>query len=432
MKRRSFIGGAGSVVGLSAGLAGCGTQKSEKEHSDNKTVTLGGYTLKQLRAYYMTYLFDDFIPYFDTYVIDREYGGFMYNTDRDGTQITTDKGAWYEGRGIWVYSFLYNEITREQKYLDIARLSIDFILKNKPEGEALFPATFTKEGTPVSGPAETLYGDLYIAAGLAEYAKAAGDPDMWNEAKDLLMKCLRVYDNPGYDSITSGTDPVDGPRRQNISMLILPATTSLLKYRDDAEIEAVAKEQIDAVRNRFYNPAYRLNNTILNHDYSRPDNAHAQSVSFGVSIQTLWMILHEAVRLGEKELIETAVDRIMRHIRVAWDDVYEGILSGLSHVDNNTWDLGKPLYNQAESLIALLAIIEHTGNRQAIELFSEIYMFTIKNYVQKDRGFTLWQDGGDRWVTFREHGARAENFHHPRHLLLNLQALNRMIERGGV
>ena len=107
-----------------------------------------------------------------------------------------------------------------------------------------------------------------------------------------------------------------------------------------------------------------------------------------------------------------------------------GILSGLSHVDNNTWSLSKPLYNQAESLIALLAIIENTGNKEAIKLFSEVYTLTIKNYVQKDRGFTLWQDRGDRWVTFREHGTRAENFHHPRHLLLNLQVLNRMIKHS--
>ena len=42
----------------------------------------------------------------EKYVIDHVYGGFMCNTDRDGTNITQDKNTWYEGRGIWVYSFL--------------------------------------------------------------------------------------------------------------------------------------------------------------------------------------------------------------------------------------------------------------------------------------------------------------------------------------
>ena len=127
MKRRSFIGGVGSVVGLSAGLAGCETQKAVEEKSNKETITLAGYSPRQLRAHYMTYLFDDFIPYFDTHVIDREYGDFLYNTDRDGTRISTDKGAWYGGRGIWVWSFLYNEIAREQKYLNVhIRQTISF------------------------------------------------------------------------------------------------------------------------------------------------------------------------------------------------------------------------------------------------------------------------------------------------------------------
>ncbi|MBN1291015.1 MAG: hypothetical protein JXB48_04170 [Candidatus Latescibacteria bacterium] len=101
---------------------------------------------------------------------------------------------------------------------------------------------------------------------------------------------------------------------------------------------------------------------------------------------------------------------ILRHISVAWDDVYGGVFSGLKHVDDNIWNMGKPLYNHAESLIGLLAIIEHTGNSKAIEWFSKIYDFTIRNYVQKDRGYILWQDNGDRQVTLQEHGARAENF----------------------
>ena len=431
MRRRTFFGTTGIAGILTAGLTGCRKETTEEISREPENFKLAEYTIKQLRRHYHSYLFDDFIPYFDRYVIDHEYGGFMYNTDRDGTHITTNKGAWYEGRGIWVYSYIYNELAREQKYLDVAGKSVEFILKNLPEGDTLFAASFSRDGTPISEPAKTLYGDLYIAAGLAEYASASGDRTYWNIAKDILLKCLRIYDCPDYDSIVSGDDPVQGPRRQNVSMLILPATTSLLKFKDDTDIETVAQEHVDAVISRFYNSDYRLNNTILNHDYSRTDNNHAQNVSFGVSIQTLWMVLYESVRLEDKTLFDTTTERIRRHITVAWDDVYGGIFSGLTHVDKNTGNLSKPLYNQAESLIGLLTVIEHTGDRWAQELFSKIYAFTIQKYVQKEQGYLLWQDSGDRKVTLREHATRAENFHHPRHLVLNLHTLNRMIERGG-
>ena len=45
---------------------------------------------------------------------------------------------------------------------------------------------------------------------------------------------LRIYDRPDYDSIT-GDDPIQGPRRQSIAMLLLPVTTSLFKYQPDPD-----------------------------------------------------------------------------------------------------------------------------------------------------------------------------------------------------
>ena len=44
-------------------------------------------SLKKLRDEYHRYLFDDFLPFMDNYVIDHTYGGFMCNTDRTGTNI---------------------------------------------------------------------------------------------------------------------------------------------------------------------------------------------------------------------------------------------------------------------------------------------------------------------------------------------------------
>ena len=80
--------------------------------------------------------------------------------------------------------------------------------------------------------------------------------------------------------------------------------------------------------------------------------------------------------------ITKARQKYNRAVRNNSDDVYGGIFSGLSLVDANTWNLVKPLYNHAESLIVLLAIIEHTSTQWAQDLFSQVYAFTIEKYVQ--------------------------------------------------
>jgi hypothetical protein len=42
--------------------------------------------LEQLRQQYRFDLFEDFLPFMDKYVIDRQHGGFMCTTDHDGAK----------------------------------------------------------------------------------------------------------------------------------------------------------------------------------------------------------------------------------------------------------------------------------------------------------------------------------------------------------
>jgi hypothetical protein len=46
-------------------------------------------------------------------------------------------------------------------------------------------------------------------------------------------------------------------------------------------------------------------------------------------------------------------------------------------------------------------------------------------------GSPLWQVAGNRQVTLDPKMTRAENYHQPRFLMLNLLAIERMIKRNG-
>jgi len=100
-------------------------------------------------------------------------------------------------------------------------------------------------------------------------------------------------------------------------------------------------------------------------------------------------------------------------------------------VDRNIWSVDKVLWAQEEVLIGSLSVLEHTGVRWASEMFSRMYDYVQAKYPLKQYGFPLWIVAGDRKVTFERHTDRVENFHHPRHLMLNLLAVERIISRGG-
>ncbi|MCE5248837.1 AGE family epimerase/isomerase [bacterium] len=437
MKRRTFMGaGAGTAAAL-AGINGCKVEKitpPTKSPSVTDKGLLAGMTLEDLRARYQYDLFDDFLPFLDKHVIDHEYGGFMCNTDRDGTNITTNKSAWYEGRGIWVYSFLYNRVAHEDQYIEVARKSVGFILKHKPKDDEFWTGSYSKEGNPLSGPGD-IYGGLFIANGLTEYSKAVGDASYWDLAKDILLRHMKRYDSPDYDYKVTyfmpEPPPLPAPRVLGHWMVLLRLATQMLENRSDPDIEKIADRSIDAILNYHYNTEYGLMNEAVNHDLSRAGNGYEQFSYTGHAIETLWMVLFEAARRKDKELFTRAADIFKRHVEVSWDDVYGGAFRCLDNVDNNVWKVDKVLWLQEEVLIGTLFLIEHTGDQWAKDWFGRMFTYVHEKFPLKQYGYPLWILGADRKVTFVEHYNRVGNFHHPRHLMLNLLCLNRMIERGG-
>jgi N-acylglucosamine 2-epimerase len=397
--------------------------------------------LTQLREQYRRYLFDDFLPFMDKYVIDHEYGGFMCLTDYTGERESDKKFSWFEGRGSWVYAFLYNNLAHEQKYLDVAHKSLEFVLRSKPKNEdELWSKELSREGKPITPPDGEIYGDLFIAEGLAEFFKATDDKKYWDEAKELVLKSVRVYDRPDYRATIGQTylgkdaRPFPGARIQGAWMVLLRVATQLLEMRADADLEKIAARSVDAVINHHFHPDFRLNNELLNHDLSRPTNEYAQLVYTGHCLEIMWMLLFEAERIKDKKLFDTVVERFRRHGEVAHDDVYGGFLRNLMNVEQNLWTLDKVLWAQEEVLIASLYIYEKTGAEWARELFERTYRYVTSTYPLTSHGSPIWMYAGDRRMTFdafKKLPKRIENYHHPRHLMLNLLSLDRMIKRHG-
>jgi len=445
MKRRNFLGksSAATAAVLTGPVVSAAKEILQYHHPGQVSAKAGEKEalsleeLETLKKQYESDLFEDFLPFMDKYVIDREYGGFMCHTDRDGAHITTDKNTWYEGRGIWVYSFLYNKLTPGPEYLEVAKKSVEFMLKHKPEGENLWPGGFSREGVVKAGPDARGYGDLFVANGLAEYAQASGEKRYWEMAKDIMFKIIRLYDRSDYQSdaartylIPGATFP-PGARVLGVWMVLLNLATHMLDFIPDPEIKAVVDRCLEAIMKYHYNPDFDLTNEILNHDMSRPRNELAQFVYTGHAIETLWMVMDEAARRKDEELFDLSAARFRRHVDVAWDDVYGGAFRSLDHVDKNIWKTDKVLWLQEEVLIGSLFVLEHTGAAWAKDMFYKMFDYVQEKFTLKQHGFPLWNYGSDRKATFERHSTRVENFHHPRHLMLNLLAINRMIKRKG-
>ncbi len=431
MNRRSFLAGS---MALPAGIWSS-SQLNLHFQEEQRTPSL---SLRSLRDQYRRDLFDDFLPFMEQHVIDHEYGGFMCDTGWDGTHADENKRTWYEGRGIWVYSFLYNHFGQDRKYLEVARRSLQFILRAQPSGkDAVWPRDLTRDGKPLT--AGEIYGDLFVAEGLAEYSTATGEQNYWNLAKDIVLKCVGLYDQPdfrpgvGQSYLGPQARPFPGARAQGTWMVLLRVATQMLLLRADPDLEEIAARAVDAIMRRHYNPEFRLHNELLHHDLSRPTNEYGQLVYTGHCFETLWMVMAEALRRKDALLFDEAADRLRRHVEVSWDHIYGGVFQNLQNVENNVWVVDKELWPQAEVLMGAMQAAEHSRASWSRELFTRMFTYVQEKFPLRRYGSPLWMHASDRKVSFEAYTKlpkRVENYHHPRHLMLNLLSLERRIARG--
>ena len=394
-----------------------------------KRTHIGKHSLEALRDHYHHYLFEEYLPFWQRHGIDHELGGFMCAIDHDGTRSSDSKYMWYQGRGLWTYSYLYRHFGGDEQ-LEVARRAKDFLLRHGRDERGDWVQRLTRAGKVESPATSRGYATLFVAEGMQAYAHATGDGEAMEVAQQALWRGLEQFDDPER-FVDEGYIPFSykGQRPLGSHMVLILILTQMLKQVQDERLEALSDRVIDAIINKYWNPKYRLMNEVLAHDYKRPDDANESFVYLGHAIETLWMLLPEALRRGDRALFELVAERFRRHLEVSWDDVYSGFLRALDVHGAYVYD--KVLWLQEEVMIGCLILLEHTDWDWPAQWFERTFDYVEERFSLRPHGFPLYLYGGDRTVRFIEHVTRKENYHHPRCVMRNLLVLERMIKRGG-
>lgn len=434
--RRDFVK-LSSLAGLGAfALAGTGsctgrnTKTGSSYKNGNQPVMLAGLSPEQLHERLNDELFKRFLPAMEELCIDHENGGFMCDADiLNRKMLTTNKKTWYQGRGIWVYSFLYNNFDRNPRYLEIAKNAIDFILPLKPADDNFWTDLHSREGAPLSGPGD-IYGNLFVAEGLAEYSIASGDPQYLKLAKDIIFHCLERYDRSDYIyniSYAPGNPEIKGPRVLGHWMIFLSLSGQILNQEYDPAFERLADRCINAILDNQMNSEFMILNEVINHDLTLPDNEYAQFAVIGHGIETLAFIVAEAIRRKDDQLLKRSGEAFRRHVEVAADKLYGGYFEILYNANDYRWAQSKSAWCQQETLTGALMLFEQNGDEWAQNCYSELDSWVMEKMVCRD--FAFWTFGGDRKVS-KPNTRIIEHYHTPRYLMRNMLALQRMIKNG--
>jgi mannose/cellobiose epimerase-like protein (N-acyl-D-glucosamine 2-epimerase family) len=375
-------------------------------------------------------LFGLVLPFWERHGIDHEHGGFFCGLDHDGARVHDRKFHWFQGRGVWAYSFLYNHFGRDPRHLEVARRAKDFLLRHFPQPDGRWAEAVSRQGRALQPFRGDLYGMYFAVEGLQEYACAAGDQQALEAALTLWRKLREQIDRPGAP-----------PPPQGVWMVNLLIATQLLRRHRLPEAAEMADRALDAILNRHYNSATGLNSEVL---------GQPELCVFGHSIECLWMAMDEALRRGDQRLVELCSQRIGRHLEAAWDREFGGLAhavcagrpdyewpaerpveTGLEFRERGEFHWMKTFWAVNEVQVAALMALEHAAAPWAADFFARARSAAEERFSLKPRGYPLYLLFTDRRFSFQPRTFRQDNYHLPRQLMFNLLALERLAARAG-
>src|SRR5690606_33609240 len=144
--------------------------------NENDLESLGGMSLEAKWELHQKYLTDIYIHNWNR-GIDLKYGGFTKSLSADKKPDIENKRIYYQGRAIWMFSYLYNHVTGDKRHLEAAIRGRDFIIKSALNSDFRWSSVVSRDGSKHLSEPLDHYGDIYIVQGLAELYKATKDKE---------------------------------------------------------------------------------------------------------------------------------------------------------------------------------------------------------------------------------------------------------------
>jgi len=384
---------------------------------------------------YRSALLEDIIPFWMKYSPDHESGGYFTCLDRQGSVYDTDKFVWLQGREVWMFSHLYNNVERRAEWLEMALSGATFLEKfgRGPEGDFYF--SLTREGKPLIQP-YNIFSDCFAVMAFGELYRATGTALYGDIALSTFKNILTRADNPKgrWSKIYPGTRPLKG-----FSLpMILSNLSGLIAHLIDSEtVERIAGECIHEVMDVFYSQEHGLILENVLPDGSFSDSFEGRLLNPGHAIEAMWFMMDLAERRGDKELVHRAVDITLRTVEKGWDVRYGGIFYFLDVKGNPPqqleWDQ-KLWWVHIETLISLAKGYRMTGDQRCLDWFEKVDSYTWSHFPDPEYGewFGYLNRRGEVLLPLKG-GKWKGCFHVPRGLMQVWQALrdNEIINTSG-
>ena len=343
--------------------------------------------IKSWAESYKKDLTENIMPFWMKYGLDRENGGVYTCVDRDGSLMDTTKSVWFQGRFAFICSFAYNNVEKNQEWLDAAKSTLEFIEKHCFDEQGHMYFSVTAEGKPLRK-RRYVFSETFAVIAMSEYALATGDQHWAKRAIQVFEDTQRFLATPGFLPAKFEADvKLQG---HSIVMILINVGSCIRKVVDDPKLTQQIDESIEKLKKYFIHPEFKCLLETVGENGEFIDTNMTRTINPGHCIETSWFIMEEAKLRGwDKPMLDMALQVFDWSWDWGWDKQYGGIINFRDCKNLPSQDYSQDMkfwWPQCETIIASLYAYLGTGDEKYLYRHERISEWTYAHFPDAEYG----------------------------------------------
>lgn len=327
------------------------------------------------------------MPFWMQHGWDRAHGGVYTCVDRDGSLMDTTKSVWFQGRFAFVCSFAYNNVERNQQWLDAAKSTLDFIEKYCFDADGHMYFSITADGHPLRK-RRYVFSETFAAIAMSEYSIASGDKSYATKAMKIFEDTQRFLATPGF--LEPKFEQSVQLQSHSIIMILINVGSRIRAVIDDPKLTKQIDESIAKLKKYFMHPEFKALLESVGPNGEFVDTNLTRTINPGHCIETSWFIMEESrLRGWDKDLLDTALIIFNWSWDWGWDKQYGGIINFRDCRNLPQQDYSQDMkfwWPQCEAIIASLYAYLATGDDEYMYRHQKISEWTYAHFPDSEFG----------------------------------------------
>jgi len=337
------------------------------------------------------------LNYWCTNTIDNQYGGFFGKIDHFNKVIPkASKGIILNTRILWSFSAVSNHF-KTNEYRDLCDRSYQY-LKTYFNDETYKGVYWDLNylGEP-KNKRKQVYAQAFAIYALSEYFIFSKNQEAKNWAVELfeqLEKHAKDNEKVGYfEAFDTNWEPIkdmrlsdkdmNASKTMNTHLHLLEAYTSLLSIYDNNKVRSSLKELVVIFLDKFLNEQNHYD-LFFDEDWKKLSN----TVSYGHNIETAWLLIEAAKKVGDKDLIEQTQRSALHIANTFLKDAIDadGAVMNEKNLNTGVLDTDRHWWPQVEALIGLNYTYKLNNDPKFIDHSLKIWEFIKKSLIDPING----------------------------------------------